>query len=291
MKDAPRFLWDANAWRDPKVLRLRTRHDHGYEVWQILCCIMRENGAPYRIRLQDLELYVTALGRPLAEISAIVETCLQDDVALFQFDDEAGECFTAPALQERMAEWEEKKAKRSAAGKAGRTAQLMKQLPLLFAAPNLQYAVSAQESEQSPQKSEQSPEKSGDCPEVPIQSNTIQTNTIEEEGFGEDILSLARSMRERCPALTEAWIAWIDYRVKIKKPYKFEASIKQILNDWHDRPHELCQAIRRSIANSWQGLFEARGAGPPRGKQRAEAFRKNVKLWEQAEAEAEKSSA
>jgi len=243
MKDAPRFLWDSNAFRDPKVLRLRARHGvEGYGAFQMLVCMMREQDG-YKLEICDVEVYALEMGIEPSRLIAIVLTCLE--VGLFDRRNSSGHdtnSFWAPALNERMAEWDAKKAKRSAAGRVGRQAQLMRRLETIF--------------QQSPEENKQSPEKSGDCPEVPIQDNTIQELDLDlKDLLDAQLLKDTSAMAARCPALVEWWPKWLSYLAAIKKPYKTAQSVKLALKPWLEKPDDLCAAIEQSIANGWQGLF------------------------------------
>lgn len=153
MKDALRFLWDANAYCDPKILRLRARHGiEGYGAFQILVCLMREAGSPYQLRLSDIELYSIQLALSADKLRAIVDTCLA--VGLFEISSEDEDLFFARALVDRMSQWDEIKRRRSEAGKIARAAQL--------AALGKKPAANA-----------------GLTQPTPIQYNTIQDNTIQ----------------------------------------------------------------------------------------------------------------
>lgn len=65
----------------------------------------------------------------------------------------------------------------------------------------------------------------------------------------------------------EIWSSWVAYRRDLKKPIKSQQTVTQSIN-LLDRcrlngysPEEI---INQSIANSWQGLFEPKGARPQR---------------------------
>lgn len=65
----------------------------------------------------------------------------------------------------------------------------------------------------------------------------------------------------------EIWSSWVAYRRDLKKPIKSQQTVTQAIN-LLDRcrlngysPEEI---INQSIANGWQGLFEPKGARPPR---------------------------
>ncbi|ANZ05327.1 replication protein [Raoultella ornithinolytica] len=65
----------------------------------------------------------------------------------------------------------------------------------------------------------------------------------------------------------EVWSSWVAYRRDLKKPIKSQQTVTQAIN-LLDRcrlngysPEEI---INQSIANGWQGLFEPKGARPPR---------------------------
>ncbi|WP_373629673.1 replication protein [Klebsiella variicola subsp. variicola] len=65
----------------------------------------------------------------------------------------------------------------------------------------------------------------------------------------------------------EIWSSWVAYRRDLKKPIKSQQTVTQAIN-LLDRcrlngysPDEI---INQSIANGWQGLFEPKGANPPR---------------------------
>lgn len=67
------------------------------------------------------------------------------------------------------------------------------------------------------------------------------------------------------PAFRSAWLDWLDYRRERKlgawKPRTIEAKLAELAEIG---PTRAAEAIRRSIANGWQGIFPDRnGAGRP----------------------------
>ncbi len=186
MKDALRFLWDADAPEDSKVLRLRARFGmEGYGVFQALTCKMRKE-ANYSISCDDLDIYAGVFGIELERFTAIVDCCVS--VGLFCLD---GSELFAPALRGNMAVWDAKKQRRSEAARKARGVQLDNR-------------------QQPPQKQEQAPTKKEHAHVTDRRSNTIQDNTIQNNPIQRGgVLGGAEPASQQPPPLTDfdAWAA------------------------------------------------------------------------------------
>lgn len=72
------------------------------------------------------------------------------------------------------------------------------------------------------------------------------------------------SLAETMPSpLCDWWLKWVDYRrarkLSTKEPtWRAQANN---LQEWGKAGHDPCQAIKASIDNGWQGLFEPKQAG------------------------------
>lgn len=57
----------------------------------------------------------------------------------------------------------------------------------------------------------------------------------------------------------EALIEWLEYKIKIKKPYTAAKSIERLLTDWGPKGAKaFSDAVNHSIAQGYQGLFPPR---------------------------------
>lgn len=113
-KESYYFSHDANARKDEKILCLLSEHGYeGYGIYWVLIEMMFENSdtAISRNLLKgiayDLRIDITVL-------QSVITTCY--NVKLFAADKEK---IWSNSLRRRKAEWDEKKKKRSEAGKAG----------------------------------------------------------------------------------------------------------------------------------------------------------------------------
>ena len=63
------------------------------------------------------------------------------------------------------------------------------------------------------------------------------------------------------------WEKWIDYRKRIKKPFKTQNGIEKKYNELKElsggRPELAEKIIQQSIDNEWQGLFPLKSKGKP----------------------------
>lgn len=59
------------------------------------------------------------------------------------------------------------------------------------------------------------------------------------------------------PDCRETWAQWMKYRQEIKKPLKSLTGQQAALDRWKDDPAGFIGAIRNSMANGYQGVFEA----------------------------------
>jgi hypothetical protein len=53
---------------------------------------------------------------------------------------------------------------------------------------------------------------------------------------------------------------WIQYRSEKKKPIT-KRSIAQIVKEYENEPNRLCEEVKQSILNGWQGLFKVSPTG------------------------------
>lgn len=68
------------------------------------------------------------------------------------------------------------------------------------------------------------------------------------------------------PRFKQAWAAWIQYRLEIKKPYKSDMAIQAALKKLSEHPEEVAiKMIEESISNQWQGIFEIKQTGNKNG--------------------------
>lgn len=117
-KESYYFSHDANARKDEKILCLLAEHGYeGYGIYWVLIEMMFENADTAISRplikgiAYDLRIDITVL-------QSVITTCY--NVKLFDADKEK---IWSNSLRRRKAEWEEKKKKRSEAGKAGMAAR------------------------------------------------------------------------------------------------------------------------------------------------------------------------
>ena len=93
--------------------------------------------------------------------------------------------------------------------------------------------------------------------------NTINKNTIDTEKKLKKEKKTTISEDKHLPFESEAfkntWNNWLAYRKEIKKPYKSQLSIKQVLSKLAKFEEAFAiELIEKSIANGWQGLVYAR---------------------------------
>lgn len=53
---------------------------------------------------------------------------------------------------------------------------------------------------------------------------------------------------------------WLTYKAERRQSYK-ETGLQTLLNQWAKKPERFAQAVRRSMANNWSGIFEANKNG------------------------------
>lgn len=117
-KDSFYFSHDANARKDEKILCLLAEHGYtGYGIYWVLIEMMFEN-TDTAISRKLIKGIAYDLRVDIALLESVIATC--NDVKLFNSDDEK---IWSNSLRRRKAEWEQKKKKRSEAGKAGMAAR------------------------------------------------------------------------------------------------------------------------------------------------------------------------
>ena len=93
--------------------------------------------------------------------------------------------------------------------------------------------------------------------------NTINKNTIDTEEKFKKEKRTTTSEDKHLPFESESfktiWNNWLTYRKEIKKPYKSQLSIKQVLSKLAKFEEAFAiELIEKSIANGWQGLVYTR---------------------------------
>lgn len=113
-KDAYYFSHDSNAHKDPKILKLRAKYGwEGYGIyWAIIETLREQNNYKWLSNDKALLSYSFANGEPL--INDVLNYCIEIELLI---DD--GEYIYSESLLTRMNVWEEKRKKRSEAGKKG----------------------------------------------------------------------------------------------------------------------------------------------------------------------------
>lgn len=102
--------------------------------------------------------------------------------------------------------------------------------------------------------------KNGNALQSPVPSTQEEEKKGRVRAPGFDPLSV--SLPEWMPP--ETWARWAEYRRSIKKALTRVAVDQQIadLDKWREAGHNPVEIINTSIRNSWQGLFEPKGAAP-----------------------------
>ncbi len=126
MKDAYYFSHDSHARHDPKIINLRSVYGlQGYGWYWVIVEMLRESNG-YELNIKNKNI-MAAIAHEMSTTREIAEKFINDcinDFELFEFD---GESVRSLSLCKRMEKLEEKKRKRSEAGRKGAAGKWQKE--------------------------------------------------------------------------------------------------------------------------------------------------------------------
>lgn len=82
---------------------------------------------------------------------------------------------------------------------------------------------------------------------------TARTSATKREPFDPTLALIPAALRT--PAFLDAWRDWIAVRLEKRKPLTKRAADEQLNQLAEAGPDATVKAIRKSIANNWQGVF------------------------------------
>ena len=239
-KNSQYFPHDCNAKDDPKIMLLMSQLGlEAYGIYWVLIEYLREQPG-YRAPL----ILLDALSRRYGSSKEKFETVITK-FDLFTTD---GQYFTSPSLIRRMEPLDFKREKmKSLADKRWNKDA---------------YALPAHMPAQCKSNAEKRREEKRRVKESKVEKS-------KEEIGCDDFLKISDDSNSN-ELLVKKFQQWIEFRKKIKKPYKTQegasAAYNRLLTLSDSVSEVAIQIIEQSIANEWQGFFPLKEAkGPPGG--------------------------
>ncbi len=243
------FSHDANATNDPKIIRLiEGLGPEGYGIFWILVEALRTQEPAFTFPMDALPGLARRYNSTSEKFTVVVKS-----FGLFTITDD-DRFFYSESLLRRMDKMNELRSKRAVAGAIGGRQRALNQASsskaqaLLEANPSKAQALL----EASPSKSKQLKEKE-------IKEKEIKTKKNKEESISGDPFFYLKENFNPDNALGEKWKQWIDFRKKLKKPYKTKegetGAFKRLMELSDGDTGNAIRIIEQSVANEWQGLF------------------------------------
>ncbi|HNY52929.1 MAG TPA: DUF4373 domain-containing protein [Bacteroidales bacterium] len=224
MAKAEYFPHDMNARDDPKVMVMMTQLGiEAYGIYWVLIEYLRSQ-KDYMAPKILIDALSGRYGSSREKFEAVIT-----NYSLFEFDDKN---FWSPSLIRRMLPLDEKREK-------------MRQLALnRWDDASVMRTHSAGNAQVMQSKSKSKSKSKNNSKSIIKEKITLSPLSLLNVDHG----------------LVKKWGEWVEFREKLKKPYRtqegIEASFRKLMNLSGNDPDHAIAIIQQSIDNEWQGFFE-----------------------------------
>lgn len=230
-KDAYWFSHDSNAKDDPKSMKLIDQLGlEGYGIYWVLIEVLRDQ-ADFRYPMELLPILARRYNTSGEKMKAVVGT-----YGLFTIDEE--DKFFSISLNDRMQILEGHREQRRIAGLKSAAARSQKQLP------------------QSTTVERPLNDRTNGGQLSKVKYSKVKNNKVKESKEKDSVCVSVFCDDDK---LIQKWNDWVDFRRKLKKPYKTDTGLAAASNKLmllsNNKPETAISIINQSMENEWLGFF------------------------------------